>query len=152
MPLISTAGDFAYAITGPGTNAPPHPLGLQLRASGQISVAANVLTISSVISENGGQRNITKSGAGRLTLSGTNTFTGGVTVSAGILEVTNNSSLGTGPTVVNGGTLEVNLASATLTTVDIEVNAGGQIATRGAVTLNNSITLNGGTLATRLFP
>ena len=49
VPLISTAGDFAYAITGLGTNAPPHPLGLQLRASGQISVAANVLTISSVI-------------------------------------------------------------------------------------------------------
>ncbi len=149
VPLIATTGDFAYAITGPGTNATPHPLGLQLRASGDVNVAANILTISAVLSESGGARSITKTGAGRLTLSAVNTFTGGANVSAGILEVTANGALGSGPTVINGGTLEINLANATLTTSDIELNAGGQIATRGNVTLNNSITLNGGTLATR---
>ena len=148
VPLIATTGDFAYAITGPGTNATPHPLSLQLKASGDISVAANVLTISSVISQSGVQ-NINKTGAGRLILGGANTFSGGVNVTGGVLEVSANSGLGTGPTVVNGGTLEVNVAAATLTTADIEVNAGGQIATRGNVTLSNSLTLNGGTLATR---
>ena len=149
VPLISTVGNFAYTITGPGTNLTPRPLGLQLRASGAIDVAANVLTISSIISEFGGQQSITKTGTGRLILSAANSFTGGVTISAGVLEVTNNSALGTGPAVINGGTLEVNLASATLTTSDIELNAGGQLATRGTVTLTNNVTVNGGTLATR---
>ena len=148
VPLISTTGDFAYIIQGPGSNATPHPLSLQLKASGDISVAANTLTISSVISQSG-VRNIHTTGAGRLILGGANTFSGGVNVTAGVLEVTANSALGSGPTVVNGGTLEVNVAAATLTTSDIEVNAGGQIATRGNVTLSNSLTLNGGTLATR---
>ena len=148
VPLIATTGNFAYAITGPGTNATPHPLSLQLKASGAISVAANTLTITSAISQVGAQ-SISKTGAGRLILGGVNTFSGGVNVTGGVLEVTANSGLGTGPTVVNGGTLEVNIAAATLTTSDIEVNAGGQIATRGNVTLSNSFTLNGGTLATR---
>ena len=149
VPLISTVGDFLYTITGPGTGAPAFPLSLQLKASGDISVAANILAISAVIGESGGARSITKTGAGRLTLSVANTFTGGATVLAGILEVTNNSALGSGATVVGGGTLEVNIPSATLTSSVIIVGAGGQIATRGAVTLNNAITLSGGTLATR---
>ena len=149
VPLISTVGDFAYTITGPGTNATARPLGLQLLASGDISVAANILTITSIISQSGGTRSINKTGAGRLTLGGANTFSGGVTVTTGILEATVNGALGTGPAVINGGTLEINLASATLTVTDIEVNAGGQLATRGAVTLNNNVTVNGGTLATR---
>ena len=146
VPLISTLGDFAYTITGTGSGA--RPLKLDLRASGDISVAANILTITSVISQSG-VRSITKTGAGRLILGGANTFSGGVNVTGGVLEVTVNGALGTGPAVVSGGTLEINLASAALTTADLEVNAGGQIATRGAVTLNNSMTLNGGTLATR---
>ena len=148
VPLIATTGDFAYAITGPGTNATPHPLNLQLKASGDISVAANALTITSVISQSGA-RSMNKTGAGRLILGGANTFSGGVNVTGGVLEVTANGGLGTGPAVVNGGTLEINLAAATLTTADLEINAGGQVATRGTVTLNNALTLNGGALATR---
>ncbi len=146
-PLISTVGDFAYAITGPGSNGTPRPLALRLDASGDFSVAANVLTISAVIGETGAQ-SINKTGAGRLTLSGANTYTGGTTVTAGVLEVTNANSLSTGTTVVNGGTLEVNFANATLNTASVSVNAGGQIALRN-LTLNKVVTLNGGTLATR---
>ncbi|MEO7319779.1 MAG: autotransporter-associated beta strand repeat-containing protein, partial [Chthoniobacteraceae bacterium] len=149
VPLIATVGNFAYTITGPGTNATPRALGLDLRASGDISVAANILAITSIITQTGAPQSINKTGAGRLVLGGANTFSGGANVTGGVLEVTANGGLGTGPAVVNGGTLEINLAAATLTTADIEVNAGGQIATRGTVTLNNSLTLNGGTLATR---
>ena len=148
VPLIATVGDFAYAITGPGTNAAPHPLNLQLKASGDISVAANILTITSVISQSGA-RSINKTGAGRLILGGANTFSGGVNITGGVLEVTANGGLGLGPAVITGGTLEINLAAAALTTADLEVNAGGQIATKGAITLSNAMTLNGGTLATR---
>ena len=147
VPLLQTG---TYAITipnfGPGTT---FPLTLQLAASGDINVGTGGLTFGAPISQSGGARSINKTGAGRLTLGNANTFTGGATVSAGILEVTNNNALGTGAAVVNGGTLEINLASAVLSTSSITVNSGGQIATRGTVTLGNPLTLAGGTLATR---
>ncbi len=126
VPLISTAGNFAYTIQGPGSNATAHPLRLQLKASGEISVAANTLTISSEISESGGARSLSKTGAGVLILSGASSFTGGVTVSAGTLQVSNVTGLGTGAVVVNGAQLAVQ-----------------------NLTIANNVTLNGGTLATR---
>ena len=156
VPIISSVGDFSYVMLAQNTAVTPRKLGLQLkmgRASGDISVAANTganaLTINSAISETGGAQGINKTGAGRLILGGANTYTGGTTVTAGILEATANGALGTGATVVNGGTLEINLASATLTASSVTVNAGGQIATRGTTTLNSAVTLNGGTLTTR---
>ena len=147
IPLIQSGG-YAVTIagTGPGTT---QTLTLLLAASGEINAGTGGLTITAAINETGGARSINKTGANRLTLSGANNYTGGTTLTAGILEVVNNSALGTGAAVLNGGTFEVNVAAATLTASSITVNAGGQIATRGAVTLNNALTLNGGTLATR---
>ncbi|NBR37749.1 MAG: transporter, partial [Chitinophagales bacterium] len=62
----------------------------------------------------GGSGSITKQGSGTMTLSGTNEHTGGVTVSAGVLEVSADANLGTVPSpaaadkvVINGGTLSV---------------------------------------------
>jgi autotransporter-associated beta strand protein len=110
VPLISTTGNFAYGITGTGTGT--HTLTLQLGASGAIHVDQNVLTISAPLVEVGGSRSLTKTGAGRLTLSGTNVLTGSTTVSGGILEVANINALGTGATTVDGGTLEINVANA----------------------------------------
>ena len=49
--------------------------------------------------------NIIKSGAGKLTLSGANKYTGTTTVTAGTLLINGNSSLATGAVAVNGGTL-----------------------------------------------
>ena len=156
VPIISTVGDFAYLFKGLNTAPTPRKLNLQLkmgRASGDISVAAttgaNALTINSIISETGGSQGLNKTGAGRLILGGASTFTGGMTVTAGVLEATANGALGTGAAVLNGGTLDINLVSATLTASSITVNAGGQIATRGTTTLNNAVTLNGGALSTR---
>ena len=111
-------------------------------------MGAGGATIGAAISQTGTQ-SINKTGTGRLILGGTNTFGGGATTTAGVLEVTNNSALGTGAAIVNGGTLEINIAAATLTASSITVNTGGQIATRGNVTLNNAVTLSGGALATR---
>ena len=148
VPLIST-GTYAVTIpvTGPGTT---QTLTVKLAVSGEINVGTGGLTLGALLTESSVGKSITKTGAGRLTVSNSaNAFTGGATVSNGILEVTGNGVLGTGAITVNGGTLEVNFASATLTNSSITVNAGGQIATRGLVTINNAITLSGGTLATR---
>jgi fibronectin-binding autotransporter adhesin len=81
-------------------------------------------TISGVISETGGARNLSKIGAGTIILSATNTYTGATTVDAGTL-------------LVNGSTHALS---------NVAVNSGGTLG--GTGTVNGTITMAaGGTLA-----
>ena len=84
-----------------------------LEGDGLVSLGTNNLTVGSssltttfagVIQDAG---SLTKIGAGQLTLSGANTYTGGTTVSGGNLLVANTagSATGTGPVQVDAGTL-----------------------------------------------
>ena len=71
-----------------------------------ISDAGNTFTVNQTLSQGSG--GLTKLGAGKLVLGGTNTFTGAVTLSAGTLSVGTNANLGNGNTLVfNGGTLQI---------------------------------------------
>jgi fibronectin-binding autotransporter adhesin len=69
----------------------------------------NSLNISGNITETGGSRGLNKTGVGTVILSGTNTFTGGLTLTAGVVSISSNSNLGasSGGLVFNGGTLQV---------------------------------------------
>ncbi|MFC5193161.1 YDG domain-containing protein [Algoriphagus aquatilis] len=120
------------------------------------------LAISGVISGSGG--GITKEGAGSLTLSGTNTFTGGLTLNAGALNVNSNTALGTGTLTLNTGTIDNTSAGAvTLSatnpivlnsdltffgTRDLNLGAGAitMAADRSITATANTLTL-GGTLS-----
>ncbi len=85
------------------------------------SAASDNTTYSGVISEGGvykGWRgNLAKTGPGRLTLGGANTYTGTTTINNGVLAITNRGALGTGTTGrvivnssgANSGTLELRL-------------------------------------------
>ena len=51
---------------------------------------------------------LVKSGGSPLTLQGVNTFSGGLILNAGTLELDNNRALGTGPLTIFGGSLGTN--------------------------------------------
>jgi autotransporter-associated beta strand protein len=91
---------------------------------------------------------LTKSGAGSVTLSGANTYTGITTVNGGILEI--NSMNSTGFVVNDGGTLRQGAARAYLTATYFSINSGGSFDLNGlGFGLNanyTEITLNGGVL------
>lgn len=109
-----------------------------------VSDAATTLTVSgTVVQQTGGNRTLTKNGAGTLVLSGTNTYTGGNTINAGILRA--------GSTQAFGGTGTVTLANVAGATLDLNnfnntigaLNGGG--ATGGNVTLGSAtLTIAGG--------
>ena len=95
----------------------------------------------------GNPLSLTKSGAGTQTLSGANTFTGGVIIDGGILNVNADAALGGSAGAVairNGATLQ---ASGTVTSVrpfTLSTLAGGRIETNGqTVTLDTASTVAG---------
>ena len=118
VPLIQTIGDAAYTIQGPGTNVAAVPLRLTLKTSGEVNVGtADVnlpLKISSDIFESGGAQNLRKTGTGKLILTGSNAFTGGLTISQGIVEAGTNSALAPAVVRLSLGPGTVNLAGGTL--------------------------------------
>jgi autotransporter-associated beta strand protein len=111
-----------------------------------LTIAANSTSGNTVISGNISNGNSTsgsllKSGAGALTLSGSNTYNGLTTVTAGTLRVGNNSALGTGTLVLNGGALSAS-DSVTARTVTNKILFSTN-ATLGDSVNNAALTLSG---------
>jgi autotransporter-associated beta strand protein len=65
---------------------------------------------------------LTKSGTGQLTITNANTYTGGTTLNAGIINLGHNSALGTGRLTVNGGTIRSDSPTARTLSVATTVN------------------------------
>ena len=157
-----------------GLTATPNAGGAYVINSSTLSTLT--LTNSSSMSYSGvlgltGKANfsLVKQGAGSLTLTGTNVYNGGTTVSGGALLVNNTAGSGTGTgavTVESGATLggsgivqgEVSIASGgtlsgTLTLQGVVTADAGAIlnpagaGTVGALTNQNTLTLNNSTLA-----
>lgn len=121
---------------------------------GDSTTAAADLTISSILS-NG---SLTKAGAGTLVLSGTNTYTGLTTISAGTLQLGIGGTVGSlDPTggIANSGTLTLN-RSNTITqstgfgnisgTGSVIMNGGGTLVLDGTNTYTGNTTVNASTL------
>jgi autotransporter-associated beta strand protein len=161
----TTIGDSIVRVAGPGSlGTGDITLGAQigtssyaggtLRFDGGGTVAANIkhsfsstidtngnnVTVSGVISGNGGE--LTKAGAGTLTLSGANTYIGNTKITGGTLLVNNSSGTGTGygtVTVKTGATLG---GSGTIAGA-VTVESGGSL-TAGATGVGK-LTLFGNT-------
>ena len=107
------------------------------------------LTVSGAVSAFGGEYALTKGGAGTLTLSGVNTFSGPLTVSGGTLVIGGAGQLNMGSygsNIVNNGTLSfTGSASNTLNGI---MSGTGNLTKSGAglLTLNYSSTITGGAI------
>jgi len=98
--VSSDAGLFNFTGADSAGTAFSGAFGLTFGGAGNISVSGVMIEITS----------LTKTGAGTLFLSGSNTFTGATTISNGVLRAANNQALGTvagGVTVASGAALEL---------------------------------------------
>jgi fibronectin-binding autotransporter adhesin len=134
------------------TNAPSGQAGYALRSNTTVGVDAGTLTMSGFYQE-AGTWGLIKIGAGTLSLTAPNTFTGGTTINAGVVNIAAQSSMQNSPVVVNSG-------AVLQTSVDwgtgwdngagmgaITVNAGGTLRTSAvANAIRNGLNLNGGTV------
>lgn len=111
-----------------------------LAGAGTVSLGAGTLsaggngTSTAFTGAIGGAGGLEKAGAGTLTLSTANSYTGATTVSAGVLRVSNATALGTaagGTAVASGASLEfsggLNFGSEALTLAGTGVSGGGAV-------------------------
>ena len=147
----SAAGDLLYVgtgasltITGGTGNA---SLNLALGQSGNFDIAGTgTATITSIISGTG--FGLTKTGAGTLILGGVNTYSGGTTINAGTLQLTNigtGNGTNSGTFTLGGGTLQINQAANNFAYAPtITLTADSTLSNIGAGAINVGGTLNGG--------
>lgn len=102
---LGTSSHAATVTNAAGSHA--IATGVALARNATFSSAANAsLTLSGTISETGAARSLSKTGSGTLVLSGSNSYTGGTSVTAGTLTFGNGSLGNSGAVTVNGGTLK----------------------------------------------
>ncbi|EDA9552733.1 AIDA autotransporter-like protein ShdA, partial [Salmonella enterica] len=172
---MNTGGDFDNVISGSGQVVKSGDKTLTLSGtntyrggttiSGGTLVASNVNALGSGdVTDNatlemntggdfanniGGTGSVVKSGDKTLTLSGTNSYTGGTTISGGTLVANNVEALGTGD-VTNNATLELNTGGDFTNAI----SGSGQVVKSGDKTLtlsgansySGATTISGGTL------
>jgi len=103
------------------------------------NAAANTLKLNGVLSETGGPRTLTKTGAGTLALAGANTFAGNTKISGGVLRLDHSLALQTSTLDYGdyGGTLSFgSLTSATLGGLQGSQNLSLTNASAGNVALS----------------
>lgn len=115
-----------------------HAAGGSLTLVGTSIVVANGAT-ATILEAIGGTVGLSKDGAGTLTLSGTNTYTGGTNVDNGILIISSDANLGdaNGALTMVGGALQ--------TAVDVSVGAGRALSGNGTFVpaAGTTLTFNG---------
>ena len=116
---------------------------------GTFSLELAIATDGTISNNIGSGIALTKTGAGVVTLTGTNTYAGGTTIDGGALRVDDFARLGTGAVVANAGTsliLNFNGAGQLLQTTPFMTGAGSFIKEgTGDVVMTQTSTYTGGT-------
>ncbi len=160
---ITFANTGSYTLGGADVNlrgnvinnaAGDQAIGLNLVLDGagrSVGGSGGAITISGGVSDAGGGRRLTKTGANTVTLTGANTYTGGTTLDAGVLALGSSGAIGAaGSIAFSGGTLQFSAANATDYSARFNTGAGQayRLDTAGQnVTLATALTSVGGTLA-----
>ncbi|MCW1921197.1 autotransporter-associated beta strand repeat-containing protein [Luteolibacter arcticus] len=143
---VGSAGNLVNSDTAnPASLAGDINLNFNSNAGG-----AGDLTLSGVISQTAGAKNLTKTGAGKLTITNANLYTGTTTLAngSGTVAITNPTALGSGPVALtkggtNTGTLElsngISVANA-MTFASANGYGGGGSAHIRNVSGNNTLT------------
>ncbi|EEI3842794.1 autotransporter outer membrane beta-barrel domain-containing protein [Salmonella enterica subsp. enterica] len=138
--MLNTGGDFTNNIGGTLVANDVNALG-----TGDITDNATLAlnAVGDFDNAISGSGKVEKSGDDALTLSGSNTYTGGTLISSGTLVASNVEALGTGD-VTDNATLELNTGG----TFDNAISGSGQVVKSGdeTLTLSGSNTYTGGTL------
>ncbi|MEO5913582.1 MAG: autotransporter-associated beta strand repeat-containing protein [Luteolibacter sp.] len=153
-------GDFTFS-TGASTTANDLSLGAGAVSLGTVAGTSRTITtngagsliIAGVVANGTTANSIIKAGTGNLRLDGTNTYTGGTTLSAGQLHLANNAALGTGTLTVNAGVVVPRLAARTISNA---IAVGGDFvvglaATNNQMTFSGPVNLGGGTRTITVF-
>lgn len=132
----ATSGELEYTGATASTNRTAS-LGA---GGGSVDVTNSLtnLTLAGVIS---GAGNLAKEGAGSLTLSGANNFTGTVNVNSGTMVAGNASAFGNAANIVNvaaGATLDINSQTLQGYTNNIQIAGTGATASLGALGNSNA--------------
>jgi autotransporter-associated beta strand protein len=117
---------------------------ISLQANLDVSVASGTGTLAGVISQFGGTFGLTKTGAGTLILTGTNTYMGGTTISAGTLLVNGSIAPSSDVTVQSGAVL-----GGTGQLPATTINNGGALSpgnSIGTITVNGNLAFNAGAI------
>ncbi len=126
-------GDFIFTGTkslnlGTGT--------ITLGGNRLVTVSANMLTAGGAIGDGGSGFTLTKAGAGTLTLGGSNTYSGGLTLTTGVLLLASATAVGAGVFTINGGTIDNTSGSAMTLTNNNALNWGAGFTFTGTNSLN----------------
>jgi autotransporter-associated beta strand protein len=171
-PLVVSAGTLeangaAVTLANPVTLFGNETIGgsLNLTFTGAVTLTGTpTLTVSNTgttfftgaIGQSSSGLGFTKAGTGVLVLSHNNTYSGATTLSAGTLALGNNHALGTGPLVLNAGTLEadglaVTLANAVTLGGNVTIGGSQNLTFTGAATLTGNRTLTVNNTGTTTF-
>ena len=143
---VVIGGNVTFGQAGGGTGALTFSnadLGTSVRT---LTVSNSSTTFVGVVSNTGG---ITKAGAGTLTLSGANTYTGATTINAGTLQIGDGGTTGSIAStsgINNNGTLAYNRSDNLSASYAISGNGNVTKAGAGTLTLFGANSYSGGTL------
>ena len=120
---------------------------MTLGANSTIDVDGTQLTVSTAIGDGSNGYDVDKTGNGILVLSGTNSYTGNTTISAGTIKLTGSVNALTDLSIASGATLDLQ-STQTFATLDLDgtiSNSAGssELTITGASDLEGSITTSG---------